>query len=121
MTQYDKMMKELTLDKMAELLDDHEYKCDFCKYTSRDVECRLDGSNCRKGIKMFLESEVNDTVKTGGENMGHYGYIDAGALMDYCQNTKDGTIDCNDIARFPRANVEPVTSDNVVADTNSED
>lgn len=35
-------------------------------------------------------------------------YIDADELMNYCHNTKDGTIDCNDIARFPTADVEPV-------------
>lgn len=27
--------------------------------------------------------------------------IDADALMDYCNNLKDKTIDANDIARFP--------------------
>jgi hypothetical protein len=27
--------------------------------------------------------------------------IDADALMDYCNNQKDKTIDANDIARFP--------------------
>ena len=64
MRQYDKMMQEMTLDKMAELLEDHEFRCDFCGYTSRDVECRLDGSNCRKGIKVFLESEI----KNDGQN-----------------------------------------------------
>lgn len=29
--------------------------------------------------------------------------IDANALMDYCNNLKDKTIDANDIARFPSA------------------
>ena len=29
--------------------------------------------------------------------------IDAWALMEYCNNTKDNTIDANDIARFPTA------------------
>ena len=29
--------------------------------------------------------------------------IDADALMDYCNNQKDKTIDANDIARFPTA------------------
>ena len=29
--------------------------------------------------------------------------IDANALMDYCNNLKDKTIDANDIARFPTA------------------
>ena len=29
--------------------------------------------------------------------------IDADALMDYCNNLKDKTIDANDIARFPTA------------------
>ena len=29
--------------------------------------------------------------------------IDADALMDYCNNLKDKTIDANDIARFPSA------------------
>lgn len=29
--------------------------------------------------------------------------IDADALMDYCNNMKDKTIDANDIARFPTA------------------
>ena len=27
--------------------------------------------------------------------------IDADALMDYCNNQKDKTVDANDIARFP--------------------
>lgn len=31
--------------------------------------------------------------------------IDADELMDYCHNTKDGTIDCNDIARFPSIDI----------------
>lgn len=29
--------------------------------------------------------------------------IDADALMEYCNNLKDKTIDANDIARFPTA------------------
>ena len=33
--------------------------------------------------------------------------IEAKALMDYCLNQKTKTIDCNDIARFPSATVEP--------------
>lgn len=32
---------------------------------------------------------------------GHGRLIDADALMEYCQNDKTKTIDCNDIARFP--------------------
>lgn len=31
--------------------------------------------------------------------------IDANALMEYCNNLKDKTIDANDIARFPTADV----------------
>lgn len=33
------------------------------------------------------------------------GYIKISELMDYCQNQKGKTIDCNDIARFPKADV----------------
>ena len=84
------------------------------------VVCPICANKCRHSMNPTTYLSI-DTTEDGGENVGHYGYIDAGALMKYCQNTKDGTIDCNDIARFPRANVEPVTSDNVVPDTNSED
>lgn len=61
MRQYDKIMREMTLDKMAELLEDPERSCEFCKYTPRDVECVIERSNCRKGIKMFLESEATES------------------------------------------------------------
>lgn len=36
-----------------------------------------------------------------------YGYINKKALLDYARNQKDGKIDSNDIARFPRADVAP--------------
>jgi len=32
---------------------------------------------------------------------GHGRLIDADALMEYCQNDVNKTVDCNDIARFP--------------------
>lgn len=32
---------------------------------------------------------------------GHGRLIDADKLMEYAQNSKDKTVDCNDIARFP--------------------
>lgn len=35
-------------------------------------------------------------------------YIDADKLMEFANNTKDKTIDANDIARFPTADVEEV-------------
>lgn len=35
-------------------------------------------------------------------------YIEANALMDYACNQKDKTITPNDIARFPKANVQEV-------------
>ncbi|SET05889.1 hypothetical protein SAMN02910413_1683 [Pseudobutyrivibrio sp. C4] len=33
------------------------------------------------------------------------GYINLDAIMEYCQNQKDKTISCNDLARFPTADV----------------
>lgn len=35
-------------------------------------------------------------------------YIDADKLLEFCNNAKSKTIDYNDIARFPTADVEPV-------------
>lgn len=32
-------------------------------------------------------------------------YIKLGAIMEYCQNQRDKTISCNDLARFPTADV----------------
>ena len=32
-------------------------------------------------------------------------YIKLDAIMEYCQNQKDKTINCNDLARFPTADV----------------
>ena len=32
-------------------------------------------------------------------------YIKLDAIMEYCQNQKDKTISCNDLARFPTADV----------------
>jgi hypothetical protein len=32
---------------------------------------------------------------------GHGRLIDADALMEYCRNNINKTVDCNDIARFP--------------------
>lgn len=40
--------------------------------------------------------------------MALYGYVDVDKLMNYTRNLKDKTIDCNDIARFPRADVVEV-------------
>ena len=34
--------------------------------------------------------------------------IDANALMNFCNNSRDKTIDANDIARFPSVDTEPV-------------
>lgn len=36
------------------------------------------------------------------------GYIRKKDLMEYCSNSKDRTIDLNDIARFPICNVAPI-------------
>jgi hypothetical protein len=36
------------------------------------------------------------------------GLIDANALMNFCNNLRDKTIDANDIARFPTVDAEPV-------------
>ena len=34
-----------------------------------------------------------------------FGYVSVNALMEFAKNHVDGKVDCNDIARFPRANV----------------
>lgn len=40
------------------------------------------------------------------------GLIDANALMEYCLNQKEKTIDCNDIARFPTVLTLPENATN---------
>ena len=34
--------------------------------------------------------------------------IDADKLMEFAKNHANGSVDCNDIARFPRVDAEPV-------------
>lgn len=47
-------------------------------------------------------------------------YIKLDAIMEYCQNQKDKTINCNDLARFPTADViERSKIDNALADMQS--
>ena len=37
-----------------------------------------------------------------------YGYVNIDELMEYTENLKSKTIDCNEIARFPIADVAPI-------------
>ena len=47
-------------------------------------------------------------------------YIKLDAIMEYCQNQKDKTINCNDLARFPIADViERSKIDKALADMQS--
>ena len=57
MTQYDRLMQEMTIDKMTCLLRDTvNLCCDYCIF--KDDNCGCGGGFCYIGIKQFLESEV---------------------------------------------------------------
>ena len=45
-------------------------------------------------------------------------YIDAEKLMDFAENHKNKSVDCNDIARFPSADVAPVVHGHVIGNGN---
>lgn len=50
----------------------------------------------------FLVGALERAVKNGTPlPKGHGRLIDADALMKYCQNDINKTVDCNDISRFP--------------------
>ena len=54
----------------------------------------------------YKEKDFTDTIckaiATGIVlQKGHGCLIDASMLMQYCQNQRSKTVDCNDIARFP--------------------
>ena len=51
----------------------------------------------------YYESyELHKAIRNGTPlPKGHGRLIDADKLMEYCQNQKQKTISCNDIARFP--------------------
>ena len=40
--------------------------------------------------------------------------INANALMEYCRNQKDKTVDCNDIARFPTYPTQETEKDVII-------
>ena len=56
MTNFEKFKKELTVERLALLLEDScdEDDCQYCIY----YDCITCSSNCEYGIKKFLESEV---------------------------------------------------------------
>lgn len=57
---------------------------------------------------------VKEPVQTANEEVSSddstFGYASVAALMALARNQKDRKIDCNDIARFPRAAVAPIAS-----------
>ena len=57
MTQYDKLLQEMTIDKMTCLLRNTEGTdcCEYCVF--KDDVCNND---CYRGIRLFLESEVQE-------------------------------------------------------------
>ena len=56
MTNFEKFKKELTIDELADLLENGCSTCEHCAY---DVDtCSDDDDDCEYGIKKYLESEV---------------------------------------------------------------
>ena len=55
MIQYDKLLQEMTIDKMTCLLRNTEGTdcCDYCVLYNTDCN-----NDCYRGIRLFLESEV---------------------------------------------------------------
>ena len=60
-TQYDKLVQEMTIDKMTCLLREvgNTGCCDYCALNDDDcVNDCYSGTDCYRGIRLFLESEV---------------------------------------------------------------
>ena len=54
MTNYEKIIKNMSVDEVAKFIDATIYCCECCIYTDTE-ECKL--ASCRSGIKKWLESE----------------------------------------------------------------
>lgn len=61
MTNYEKIMSEMTVEKLAEMINDGIISCEYCacEYCAlREKE--LCGWNCHTGIEQWLKQEAED-------------------------------------------------------------
>jgi hypothetical protein len=57
-------------------------------------------------LKCNASANIIDTSGSKPVDMNkYYGYVSVNDLMEFCRNTVGGKINCNDIARFPKADV----------------
>lgn len=55
MTNYEKIMSELTVEKLAMKMDDYCEDCENCPVYRCDI-----GKTCKNNIRKWLESEVSE-------------------------------------------------------------
>lgn len=56
MTNYEKIMRDMTPEKFAELINDGLNACEYCALREKNV-C---GWNCHTGIEQWLKQEAKD-------------------------------------------------------------
>ena len=74
-------------------MEDIELVIKMPESTYRRIQALVNNDVCSYAMKII----ANGTQLP----KGHGDLIDADALMEYCQNHINKTVDCNDIARFP--------------------
>lgn len=56
MTNYEKIMSEMTVEKLAEMINDGIISCEYCALREKNV-C---GWHCNNGIELWLRQEAED-------------------------------------------------------------
>jgi hypothetical protein len=56
MTNYEKIMSEMTVEKLAEMINDGINACTYCALREKE----LCGGHCHTGIELWLKQEVKD-------------------------------------------------------------
>ncbi len=60
MTNYMNLLKQLSPDKIIQMIIGGAVPCSFCIGCGLPEMCEKDGLNCEDGIKIWLESEVDN-------------------------------------------------------------
>lgn len=58
MTNYEKIMNEMTAEKLAEMINDEINTCTYCAL----IEKELCGGHCQDGIEQWLKQEAEDAA-----------------------------------------------------------
>lgn len=56
MTNYEKIMSEMTVEKLAEMINDGIISCEYCALKEKE----LCGWDCHNGIEEWLKQEAKD-------------------------------------------------------------